>query len=66
MTPGSLLLASRSSPVAIASACWTVYVENNGWWQMAAHQPGPHRRRGKWALFLAEWSSMAYRAGQPL
>ena len=40
MTPGSLLLAPRSSPVAIASACWTVYVENNGRWQMAAHQSG--------------------------
>ena len=40
MTPGSLLLAPRSSPVAIASACWAVYVENNGRWQMAAHHSG--------------------------
>ena len=78
MTPGSLLLAPRSSPVAVASACWAVYVENNGRWQMAAHQSGHSPVQGgmgtlsgwpvkyglpRWAATLKGYRGMIVRIG---
>src|SRR2546425_7694160 len=67
MTPGSLLLAPRSSPVAIASACWAVYVENNGRWQMAAHQSGRSPAGGEGDVEVQDPDNNAvYRQSPPL
>ena len=67
MTPGSLLLAPRSSPVAIASACWAVYVENNGRWQMAAHQSGRSPAGGEVDVEVQDPDNNAvYRKSLPL